>query len=317
MTHPDDLAADIAQFQRVLDGEVDGYAIDKRWIRKDGTVIHSIMAARCGRRPDGSVDYVVGLVQDITERKLASEALAEAQAQLARMMRVTTMGELAASIAHEVNQPLAAIVAHGKAAARWLAASPPDPAEVNTALERIVRDASRAADILNGIRAFLRRQPSQRASVNVSEAVADVLGMLQGELRSSGVSVTYRQSALELPVHADRVQLQQVILNLLRNAIDAMRSVADRARVVTIEVARHGADMLCIAVRDCGVGIDPSQLERIFDPFHTSKPDGMGMGLAISRSIVQSHGGRLWVTPNAGPGVTFQFVLPLSPKAVS
>jgi signal transduction histidine kinase len=113
------------------------------------------------------------------------------------------------------------------------------------------------------------------------------------------------------------VQLQQVILNLLINAIDAMRIVEDRARVVTIAVARHGADMLCIAVRDWGVGIDPSQLERIFDPFHTSKPDGMGMGLAISRSIVESHGGRLWVTPNAGPGVTFQFVLPLSPKAVS
>ncbi len=312
MTHPEDLAADVAQFQRVLDGETDGYSIDKRWIRKDGTVIHSIMAARCGRRPDGSVDYVVGLVQDITERKLASEALSEMQAQLARVMRVTTMGELAASIAHEVNQPLAAIMAHGNAGARWLAASPPELAEVATALERIVRDATRAGDVINRIRAFLKRQPPKKASVHVSEVIGDVLAMLQGQLRSTGVLVTHQPSALQLSVHADRVQLQQVILNLVMNAIDAMRTVVDRARVATIEVARDGADMLCIAVRDCGIGIRPAERARIFDPFHTSKPDGMGMGLAISRSIVESHGGRLWVTANEGPGVTFQFVLPVS-----
>ena len=315
MTHPDDLAADAAQFQRILDGEIDGYSIDKRWIRKDGTVIYSIMAARCGRRPDGSVDYLVGLVQDITERKLASEALTEAQAQLAWMMRVTTMGELAASIAHEVNQPLAAIVANGNAGARWLAASPPNLAEVNTALERIVRDANRAGDIINRIRAFLKRQAPQRTPVNVSEVIADVLAMLQGQLRSTDVLVTHQQSALGLLVHADRVSVQQVMLNLVMNAIDAMRAVNDRARRATIEVARHGADMLCIAVRDCGVGIRAAERERIFDPFHTSKPDGMGMGLAISRSIVESHGGQLWVTPNEGPGVTFQFVLPLSPQS--
>jgi len=146
----------------------------------------------------------------------------------------------------------------------------------------------------------------------VSEVIGDVLAMLQGQLRSTGVLVTHQPSALQLPVHADRVQLQQVILNLVMNAIDAMRPVVDRARVATIEVARGGADMLCIAVRDCGIGIHSAERARIFDPFHTSKPDGMGMGLAISRSIVESHGGRLWVTANEGPGVTFQFVLPVS-----
>jgi signal transduction histidine kinase len=229
---------------------------------------------------------------------------------------VTTMGELAASIAHEVNQPLAAIAAHGNAGTRWLAASPPDLAEVKTALERIVRDATRAGDVINGIRAFLKRQQPQRASVDVSEVLADVLAMLQGQLGSTKVLLIREQSASELPVHANRVQLQQVILNLVMNAIDAMRTVQDRARVATIEVARHGADMLRIAVRDCGVGIHAAERERIFDPFHTSKPDGMGMGLAISRAIVEAHGGRLWVTPNAGHGVTFQFVLPLSPNAV-
>jgi signal transduction histidine kinase len=183
------------------------------------------------------------------------------------------------------------------------------------ALERIVRDATRAGDVINRIRAFLKRQPPQKACVHVSEVIADVLAMLQGQLRSTGVSVTHQQS-LTPPVHADRVQLQQVILNLVMNAIDAMRTVVDRARVATIEVARDGAGMLCIAIRDCGIGIDPTHRARIFDPFHTSKPDGMGMGLAISRSIVESHGGRLWVTPNEGHGVTFQFVLPLSPEAL-
>ena len=316
MTHPDDLAADVTQFQRVLAGEIDGYSLDKRWIRKDGRVVHSIMAARCGRRADGSVDYFVGLVQDITERKLAEERLAEARSDLARMMRVTTMGELAASIAHEVSQPLAAIVSNAHAGIRWLAGKAPDPQEATGALERIVRDANRASAVIDRIRAFLKRQTTPKVDSDVREVIAEVLPLLQGQLRTTGVSVVREQPDFQPLVYGDRVQLQQVVLNLMMNAIDAMRSVSDRARVVKIGISKQGADMLCISVCDSGIGLHPTQCERIFEAFYTSKPDGMGMGLAISRSIVESHGGRLWATPNAGPGVTFQFVLPLSPAAV-
>ena len=147
------------------------------------------------------------------------------------------------------------------------------------------------------------------------EVIAKVLPLLQGQLRTTGVSVVREQPDFQPFVYGDRVQLQQVVLNLMMNAIHAMRSVSDRARVLKIGIARHGAGMLCISVSDSGIGLHPAQRERIFEAFYTSKPDGMGMGLTISRSIVESHGGRLWATPNAGPGVTFQFLLPLLPAA--
>ena len=255
MTHPDDLAANVTQFQRVLAGEIDGYSLDKRWIRKDGRVVHSIMAARCGRRADGSVDYFVGLVQDITERKLAEERLAEARSDLARMMRVTTMGELAASIAHEVSQPLAAIVSNAHAGIRWLAGKAPDPQEATGALERIVRDANRASAVIDRIRTFLKRQTTPKVDSDVREVIAEVLPLLQGQLRTTGVSVVREQPDFQPLVYGDRVQLQQVVLNLMMNAIDAMRSVSDRARVVKIGISKQGqtccASRCVIPVSDC------------------------------------------------------------------
>jgi signal transduction histidine kinase len=227
------------------------------------------------------------------------------------------MGELAASIAHEVKQPLAAVVTNGNACARWLAAIPPNLREANRTIERIVRDANRAAEILTRIRTFLKRGPLQRAQFDVNEVIADVIVTVQGEFRAKEVSLVLPQPDLRPPVHADRVQLQQVILNLVMNAIDALRPVTDRARVLEILTARHSADLLRISVRDSGVGLDPEHRERIFDAFHTSKPEGMGMGLAISRSIVETHGGRLWATPNEGPGATFHLTLPLALAIIS
>ncbi|HEV7394848.1 MAG TPA: PAS domain S-box protein [Burkholderiales bacterium] len=315
MTYPDDLSADVDQFNRVLTGEIDGYSLDKRWIRKDGAVIHSIMAARCLRRADGTVDYFVGLVQDVTERKHAEQALAQVRFELARMMRVTTMGELAASIAHEINQPLAAVVVNGHACARWLAANPPDLGEANDAVKRIVRDANRAAEIIKRIRAFLQRGAEERAAIDLDALISEVIAMVQGEVRGKSVSLRIASAAGLPSVSADRVQLQQVILNLVMNAIDAMGTVTDRPRVLEIGAARHGADLLRIAVRDSGVGLEPAQRERVFDAFHTTKPDGMGMGLAISRSIVEAHGGRLWATHNEDAGETFQLTLPLAVRS--
>jgi C4-dicarboxylate-specific signal transduction histidine kinase len=222
------------------------------------------------------------------------------------------LGELAASIALEINQPLAAVVTNGNACARWLTATPPDLREAHDAANRIVRDANRAAEVIKRIRAFLQRGTAQRAAMDVNEVVSEVIAMVQGEIRSHGVSPRIATAAGLPPVSGDRVQVQQVILNLVMNAIDAMRPVTDRARVLEIGAARHGADLLCISVRDSGVGLDPGERERIFDAFHTTKPDGMGMGLAISRSIVEAHGGRLWAMPNEGPGEIFQLTLPVS-----
>jgi PAS domain S-box-containing protein len=317
MTHPDDLAADVERFNRVVTGEIDGYTIDKRWIRKDGRVIHTIMAAQCVRRPGGSVDYFVGLVQDVTERKLGEQALRQAQEELAHVARVTSMGELAASIAHEVNQPLAAVVANGHACARWLAVDTPNVGEAVEAAQRVVRDANRAAEVVARIRAFVKRGALQRAVLDLDEVTREVIGMAQGEISARGVLLSVAPAAGLPLVLGDRIQLQQVILNLVMNAVEAMSTVRDRLRTLEMAVVRHGADALCVSVRDSGVGLDPAHRDRVFDAFHTTKPEGMGMGLAISRSIVEAHGGRLWATANRRAGETFQFTVPLVAPAAS
>jgi PAS domain S-box-containing protein len=318
MSHPDDIALDVAHFQRVLAGEIDGYSIDKRWVRKDGRIVDGIMAARCVRRTDGTVEYFVGLVQDITERKSAERRLGESErrlhaleVELAHVARATTLGELAASIAHEVNQPLAAIVMNAQACSRWLGANPPDLREAHTAMNRVVGDANRAAEVIARIRAFLQQGEPQLVAVNLSEVIADVVAIVQGEISVQGVSVAVRPGIGLPAVSADRIQLQQVVLNLVVNAIEAMSPVPARARTLGIEAGRHGTDALRVAVRDSGVGITSAHRDRIFDAFYTTKPHGMGMGLAISRSIIEAHGGRLWATANDGPGSTFQFTVPL------
>jgi len=309
MTHPDDLAADVAQFQRVLAGEIDGYTIDKRWFRKDGEIVHSIMSARCLRRADGAVEYFVGLVQDITARKRTEESLQRAQADLARIARTATMGEMASTIAHELNQPLAAVVANASACARWLAAQPPNLPEANDAVSRIVRDGKRASDVIARIRAFVGRRESQKALLPLDEVMREALGMMEAALRGHGVSLTIAPASRLPHVIADRVQVQQVIVNLAMNAVEAMEQRTERTLAAGVEAC--GGDALRVWLRDSGTGLGADQRERIFDAFYTTKPNGMGMGLAISRSIVEAHGGRLWATPNDGPGETFQFTLPV------
>jgi PAS domain S-box-containing protein len=317
ITHPDDLAADLATFDRVIAGEIDRYSMDKRWIRKDGRIVHSIMAAECVRRSDGTVDYFVALVQDITERKRSEEnlrrseaSLAEARDELARIMRITTMGELAASIAHEVNQPLTAVITSAHACARWLAGEPPNLPEATSAVVRIARDANRAAEVIARIRTFFRRGTTQ-AVVDLNEVISEVIAMVKEEIRSQSVSLVIAPRADLPPMMGDRVGLQQVVLNLVMNALEAMGAVAEGARILTIEVGWHGRHALRVAVRDSGTGVTDDDRDRIFDAFHTTKPLGIGMGLTISRSIVEAHGGRLWASPNDGPGTTFQFTLPV------
>src|SRR5438093_1660555 len=251
------------------------------------------------------------LREQLTERKRADEALREAQVELAHVTRVTTIGGLAAAIAHEINQPLAAVITNGSTCLSWLAGTTPNLDEGRHAVGRIIRDGNRASDVIAKIRALLSKTGTEKERVDMNEAIREVVALAQGEVRRNGVALRVELEGDLPPVRGDRVQLQQVVLNLIMNGIEAMVSVADRRRELLICSRQHESDKVLLAVQDSGIGLDPQRMERIFDAFYTTKPEGMGMGLAISRSIVENHDGRLWAVPNDGPGVTFEFALPV------
>jgi PAS domain S-box-containing protein len=312
MTYQDDLAADVTQLDRVTAGEIDGYTLDKRWIRKDGRVIDTIMSAKCLRRADGSVGYFVGLVQDITERKRSEEALRAAQAQLAHMARVTTMGELTSSIAHEVNQPLAAVVTNGDACLRWLGNDPPNLDKARLSVAGIIKEGNRAGEIIQRVRALAKKTPPQRTVMGINEAIEEVIDLVGAELARHQV-LLLKELMSDLPtVFGDRVQLQQVILNLIANGIEAMEPVTDRPRELSIGSRATEDGRVLISVSDCGTGIGPEFVDHLFEAFFTTKQEGMGLGLSISRTIVEGHGGRLSAIANKPYGATFQFTLPVA-----
>ncbi|MBV8215741.1 MAG: AAA family ATPase [Verrucomicrobia bacterium] len=259
---------------------------------------------------------VAELTKEIAERKRAEEelreseaSLREAQTELAHITRVTTMGELAASIAHEVNQPLAGIVTNGNASLRWLAGPSPNLDEAREAIRRIIRDGSRAGQVVARIRALSQKTRAARESLDINEAIGEIVVLISGELQRNQVGL-HLDLAVDLPlVVGDRVQLQQVVMNLILNGVEAMRTIAEHDRNLTIRTERGEGDEVRVAFQDSGIGLDPKTQEQIFDAFYTTKPGGLGMGLAISRSIVENHGGRLWAMPNQGPGSTFCFTL--------
>jgi C4-dicarboxylate-specific signal transduction histidine kinase len=251
------------------------------------------------------------LQSEIAERELAEEGLIRAQAEIARIARITTMGELAASIAHELNQPLGSIVMSGDACLRWLTAKPPNLDEVRQAVEAIIRDGTRASSVLVRIRGLLRRGERLRERSDINDIIREVIALSDGELRRSGASLRTEMPGSLPPVVVDRVLLQQVILNLMMNALEAMRAVSDRARVLRIRTEEQPSGSIVVLVQDSGVGLDPKHSSRMFEAFYTTKAEGIGMGLAISRSIIEAHGGRLWAVANDGPGSTFCFTLPI------
>jgi PAS domain S-box-containing protein len=428
ITHPDDLAADVVQFERVLAGEIDGYSLDKRWIRKDGRIIDSIMAAKCVRRADGSVDYFVGLVQDITERKQAEdsvrkareqvdmivnsisdnffgidhegrftyfnkhaadqmrslgkdpdallgtvswtefpdmpnkqnlqrvlservmvadelyygplqewvenhmypsddgglvtfqryvtrrkqaeEELRKAQAELAHVSRVTTLGELTASIAHEVNQPLAAIVTNGQASLRLLSRSQPDIDEARAALESMISDSLRASKVIKRIRALLKKTEPAKSTLNLNVVIREVIAIINEELKKNQISLVTELAPDLTLVIADRIQLQQVMLNLILNSNEAMSSPGWQTRELVLRSAQAGPGWVSVTVQDTGIGLGSNDHERVFDAFFTGKEGGLGLGLSISRTIIEDHGGKLWAMPNENQGASFQFLLP-------
>jgi PAS domain S-box-containing protein len=249
--------------------------------------------------------------RDITERKQTQKSLQQAQATLARVNRVILVGEMTASVAHEINQPIAAAVTNAGACLRWLAAQPPDMEKARQALGRIIRDGNRASEVIGRICALVTKVPPRKVSFDINDAVLEVIALTQGELHRNPVELrTLLSSDLPL-VSADRVQLQQVILNLIVNAVDAMSGVRERPRELVVETGRNYPNDVFVEVRDSGPGLDPTDLDRMFESFYTTKPDGMGMGLSISRSIVEAHGGWLRATANEPHGAVFRFTLPV------
>jgi len=286
---------------------------EEAFIRKDGTFVPVF----CSSSPlvhDGVPRGVVTEVQDMTERNEAEHALVEMQTELAHVTRVTTMGELAASIAHDINQPLAAIVTNGSACLRWLAGRPPNLDEARQAVERIVKDGTRAGEIISGVRALLKKAPSKKEQVDLNDAIAEVVVLARAEAQRRRVKLEVRLSS-EVPlIHGDRVQLQQVILNLMLNGVEATGAVAEGPRELVVSSERDAGDGALVCVRDTGVGFDNADAGRLFDAFYTTKQGGMGMGLAISRSIIESHGGRIWAAQNVPRGAVFRFALPATAR---
>ena len=262
---------------------------------------------------NGELVEVIGTTVDITERKRAEEERARLhrlETDLAHINRVSIMGELTASIAHEVNQPLSGVVSNGSACLRWLAGDTPNIEEARETARRIVRDGKRAAEIIARIRALTKRTATPREKLDLNETIREVLALVGDEAKKKSVIIRTRFADDLSPVLGDRVQLQQVVLNLVMNGIEAMSTVTERARELVITTRNTDPDQVEVTVEDSGTGLDPDASGRIFEPFYTTKPGGMGMGLSICRSILQAHGGRLWATAKDGPGTTFHFTLP-------
>ncbi len=289
-------------------GQTQSWEIQK--VRKDGSRLWVRENAKAVRRPDNQLIVLIAC-EDVTARKRAEAELHESQANLAHVTRVTALGELAASIAHEVNQPLAAVVTNAAACLRWLDRAPPDLNEARGAVEAIIKDGSRAGEIIQRVRALVNKTVEQKAPLDINDVVNEVISLVQHELLSHRASLRLELTPGLPLVLADRIELQQVILNLVINGIEAMQGVTDRPRELVIRTRQDEARHILVTVSDCGTGVAAENADRLFDAFFTTKSAGMGMGLSICRSIIEAHGGRLSMAASAGPGATFQFTLPL------
>ena len=311
--HPEDIAVVRATLDRAVRSATD-LDFEHRFLLPDGLIKYVHVVAHAVNDEGGSLEYV-GAIMEITARRQAEDALRKAQGELAHVTRVATLGELSASIAHEINQPLAAVVSNATACLHWLAAR--NLEEARECAELVIADGHRAGEIISRIRSLAKKATTRRDRVDINATILETIALARSEVRGNGVSLQTRLGD-DLPlVLGDRIQLQQVILNLMINAIEAMSASTDGPRELSIESVVDGSQAVRIVVRDSGPGLNPGSLDRLFQAFYTTKPRGMGMGLAISRSIVEAHGGRLWATANVPQGAVFQFTLPLGDETVS
>lgn len=314
--HPEDRA----QWQAAIDqaiAEKSDYDVEFRILLPHAAVryIHSVGRPVLG--PSGELVQYVGIAMDVTESRRAEEErerLRQAQAELAHINRVSTMGELTASLAHEIKQPISAAMTDAQTCMRWLACERPEVAEAREAASRLVKDVTRANEIIGRIGSLFKKHVPMRELIDVNELIREMIGLMRSEARRYSISIR-SELADGLPqIMADRVGLQQVLMNLMLNGVEAMRDMTAPG-TLTIVSRRSEDGQLTVSILDTGVGVSSEQVDKIFSAFVTSKPLGTGMGLPISRSIIESHGGRLWATPNTGPGATFQFVLPVEQSA--
>jgi PAS domain S-box-containing protein len=306
--HPSDLEQARKRMKAHVDGRVPSVELECRVFHKDGSTRWFVARGAIVQRADGRPVRASGTATDITERKEAEEALHRAQMELARMSRMSALGELAASIAHEIDQPLCAIVANANACMHWIEGRGAELGDVRDALTDVVADSNRASEVIRRTRELFRHTPVEHTAIDLNQIIGEVVALTQSRADRQHVRCSTDLAGNLAGVMGDRIQLQQVIFNLIVNGLDAMRDV-DRERHLHLRTWRETSDVL-VAVSDTGTGLDPRAAERIFDPFFTTKPEGMGMGLAITRSIVLAHGGRLWAVPNPTGGATFHIVLP-------
>jgi PAS domain S-box-containing protein len=316
MVHPDDRpSVEMISASAVRSGKP--YNIPYRIVFNDGSIKHLHMVGNPVFHESGQVKEYIGVTIDVTDRKRTEAALQEAQLELARVARLTTMGEFAASIAHEFNQPLTAIVTQSQAARRWLNREVPNLARAQEAMTSAINAANRASEVTARIRALLRNDKPEYLAVDINGVIRDVLTLTNSTLQARNVSVRTRLPA-DLPqLRGDRIGLQQVIMNLITNGIDAMSSITDRPRILSIKSQIEAPGSLLVAVADAGIGFNPGIADRIFDPLFTTKPNGMGLGLSICRSIIEAHGGRLWASPGSPHGAVFRFTMPIWEQATT
>lgn len=310
--HPEDAPAHQEMMRRQRDAASD-FEDEHRLLMPDGRVKWVHLVAHATRDKDGGLEYIAAL-QDVTQRRFSEEALGKVRSELAHVARVASLGTLTASIAHEVNQPLAGIITNASTCLRMLAATPPNVEGARETARRTIRDGNRASDVIKRLRSLFAKKKAATETLDLNEAAREVIAMLLGELQRSGVTL-HPEFADDLPpVVGDRVQLQQVILNLVLNAADAMGGIVDRPRRMVIRTARDENGHVRLDVRDTGAGFDPQDADALFNAFYTTKSDGMGIGLSVSRSIIEGHDGRLWAAANDGHGATFSFSIPCQPE---
>ena len=310
--HPEDipLLYDNIELAR---GGTENHEYELRLRMPDGRIKCLRTSAYGARNHHGRPEYF-GAIQDITQRRASEEALSKARSELSRVSRVTSLGVMTASIAHEINQPLSGIITNAGTCLRMLAADPPDMDGARETAKRTIRDGHRVSEVITRLRALFSQKGGTKEAVDLNEATRDVIAMSLSGLQRNQV-ILQMELADGLPaIRGDRVQLQQVILNLIRNASEAMSSVEDRPRQLNVRTEREEGNRVRLAVRDAGIGFDPHAAARIFEAFYTTKNDGMGIGLSVSNSIIESHHGRLWAALNDGPGATFSFSIPCGPE---